>query len=168
MTGTLTRDGSDALITSCDGRQTWRLRDPDSLFPVDADFVSVYATVPEGPADPFVASRINYVPTEGFRCEFDWEGTLWRAAGNEPFWSVIMTEDGLTVRMPAEPPRVVPFTTQLGPVFLGDGLRVAFTPGLCADTMVDTMFGWSVTLEVDNRTLTGCGFEGMAAQTIHP
>jgi len=45
---------------------------------------------------------------------------------------------------------------------------VAFTPGLCADTMVDTMFGWSVTLEVDNRTLTGCGFEGMAAQTRRP
>lgn len=167
LTGTLERVDEGWTMTSCDQSTSWTILDPIRNLDNALGFASVYA---KGSNDAgWTVEHVNYLPFEGFDCQFDWDGVLWRAAGNEPFWMAELTEDGLMIRRPgSEMIGISPVEIAEGPVFMGPGLMLRFADETCADTMVDTMFGWTAELTLGDDTFLGCGFEGMAAQPIRP
>ena len=150
------------FFQACGSSTLVPLSDPQDVLGDVHSFVSVYAT--GSPQAGWKAVRINYVPFEGFDCRFDWNGTMWRAAGNEPFWSARLLEDGLAVRLMDADRRVYPvrvdgltFASQQG------ALELRLTEGLCQDTMADTRYGYTAELTVEGVTWQGCAFQGMAA-----
>lgn len=168
MTGTLERGTEGGLfLTPCNSESAFRLVDPEGYLDQAGGFASVYTTSAERDGRTvWQVMRVNYVPAEGFQCGYDWEGTMWRAAGNEPFWAATVSEDGVSVRLPERDLIVIPVSREQGPVFRGDGVTLQFTNRVCVDTMVDTDYGWVTVLEMNGRSYRGCGFQGMAEQPI--
>lgn len=163
VAGTLQWGTEGALyFQPCEREADLPLSDPDSLLGNAVRFVSFYAgRTADGALE---VERINYVPNEGFGCGFDWDGVLWRATGNEPFWMAAVAEDGMTIQFAGEEAVVLPVSTQDGPVFTDGDTELAFEPMTCQDSMADNVFGWTVTLSVEGSTFHGCGFEGLAGR----
>jgi uncharacterized membrane protein len=75
--------------------------------------LSVIATGMSGPppGDGFGADypsavtihEVVYAALEGFGCDFDLTGFVYRAFGNEPFWSVEVKPDTMVLRQPGSP-----------------------------------------------------------------
>jgi len=166
LTGTLERGTEGGLyVHSCGSDRTYRLVDEEGYLEKAGAFASVYAISSERDGrQVWQVLRVNYVPVEGFGCNYDWRGTLWRAAGNEPFWAARVSEDGLSLQFPDRDMVVIPVTKAQGPVFRGEGVTLSFSNRTCVDTMADTDFGWVTTLEWGGRSYRGCGFQGMAEQ----
>lgn len=144
----------------CEQDTDIRLADPRGLLGDAARFASFYAgRTADGGLE---VERINYLPTEGFGCGFDWDGVLWRAAGNEPFWMAAVSEDGMTIHFAGEEPVVLPVSLADAPVFRTDTTELVLEPMTCQDSMADNVFGWTATLTVDGSTFHGCGFQGLA------
>lgn len=166
LTGSLVRTDDGWSMTSCDESTRWTILDPTRNLDNALGFASVYA---KGSTEAgWTVEHVNYLPFEGFDCRFDWDGVLWRAAGNEPFWMAQVTEDGLSMVLSDADMIVVPVEASEGPAFMGNGVMLRFADEACADTMVDTLFGWVAELTVGDDTYLGCGFEGMAAQPVRP
>jgi len=166
LTGSITPAESGWTLTSCDQSTTWSILDPVRNLDNALGFASIYA---KGSNEAgWAIEHVNYLPFEGFDCQFDWEGVLWRAAGNEPFWMAELMEDGLSIRLPGSEMWAIPVEVAEGPVFTGQGIMLRFTDEACADTMVDTLYGWKTELSVGEDTYVGCGFEGMASQPVGP
>lgn len=89
------------------------------------------------------------------------EADTYRALGNEPFWSVTITDgrmrydapDGPRFSVPVPPPR----TTFNGHRYETDRLTLDVTHGECSDGMSDRRYADTVMVIVDGRTLRGCG-----------
>ena len=151
------------FLQPCEQDADIPLKDPDNLLGGAARFASFYAgrTADAG----LVVERINYVPTEGFGCGFDWDGVLWRAAGNEPFWMAYVAEDGLTIQFAGEEPLVLPVSLADAPIFRSGNTELVLEPITCQDSMADNVLGWTATLTLDGATFHGCGFQGLALAT---
>jgi putative lipoprotein len=97
---------------------------------------------------------------------------LYRASGNEPFWSATVGEDSIVFEQPEEPRRLAaPITgreTSAGRrVFHAETggsvphrFRVTLTPGRCADSMSGAIYSFSAEAVVDERPLSGCARAG--------
>lgn len=173
LTGTLERGTEGGIyVHACDSDRTYRLMDEEGYLDSAGSFASVYAVSSErGGREAWQVQRVNYVPIEGFGCAFDWRGTLWRAAGNEPFWAAHVSENLLKLRFPGFSEKdilVIPVSREQGPVFEGDGVTLLFSNRTCQDTMADTVYGWVSTLEFNGTRYQGCGFQGMAEQPTKP
>ena len=157
------------FLTPCGESAAIRMEDPEGMLERAGSFVSVHA-VPRGKGgkDGWIVVGINYMPGEGFDCSADWNAFLWRASGNEPFWSAEVGEDGLTLRTPEGPSRVLPVRVEEGPTFIADAREVTlrFLPGPCADTMSDTVYGYRVEFTQERKVLWGCGYQGLAAEPL--
>lgn len=94
-----------------------------------------------------------------------------RAQGNEPFWSLRMTDESITFQ-PMDGDAVtiapVPTATQDGDeeIFAaavgGRNFRLAVTGQLCVDTMSGMSFPSAVTVKLGDETYAGCGGEPAA------
>jgi uncharacterized membrane protein len=63
---------------------------------------------PDGPGSEFAAAiAIDYVlyafVEEGPGCDFEWDTFHYRARGNEPFWMLEVSDDGMRLVRPGEP-----------------------------------------------------------------
>lgn len=86
----------------------------------------------------------------------------YRAAGNEPFWSVTMEGGQLTLnrldggKLPAQP-----YVSGAAPgevvTTAGPAIRLQATDGLCRDSMSGMPYPQQVAVTVGGATLTGCG-----------
>lgn len=97
---------------------------------------------------------------------------LYRASGNEPFWSATVGEDSIVFEQPEEPRRLAaPITvreTSAGRrvVHAETGgsvphrIRLTLTPGRCADSMSGAIYSFSAEAVVDERPLSGCARAG--------
>lgn len=154
------------FLTPCGETDAVRLHDPDGIVANAQSFVSVH-TVPEGRdgSGGWTIVRPNYISREGFDCTLDWEGFLWRAAGNEPFWSAVLEEGRLSIRTPEEDPRTVPVRMVEERTFVSEeaGISLQFAPAFCRDTMADATYGYWAELTIQGRSMTGCGFRGLGA-----
>lgn len=91
--------------------------------------------------------------------------------GNEPFWQLRSTRDGVRFETPeggwdwnAEPLRPSPEGWVLtGATHLGAPFTLTLALGGCRDTMADAWFHLSSALDVDGRLYEGCGWLGPAA-----
>lgn len=95
----------------------------------------------------------------------------YRCTGTEPFWSIDITENGITFQSPDFGPVTYPFVP---PVTSGDAieyfsslgsgndqrnLKIILKPGSCSDGMSDIVYPYSVEAELDGQKLRGCAKE---------
>jgi uncharacterized membrane protein len=117
---------------------------------------------------------IDRVYTEGPGCdEKDLGVALFRAKGNEPFWSIDVTPSGVILQRPEEESLTAeyqPLETADGGVrhFIGDTtagkLELTLTPGTCSDGMSDTVYGWNATASINGTPLKGCAYSGLISE----
>jgi heat shock protein HslJ/uncharacterized membrane protein len=94
----------------------------------------------------------------------------YRALGNEPFWSVTITDGRMTYESPDGPRFVVP-APPARPSFNGrryqtDRLTLDITHGECSDGMSDRRYADTAMVIVDRRTMHGCGGEILAPASL--
>ena len=94
-----------------------------------------------------------------------------RCTGTEPFWSLDIAENGITFQTPESGPVTYPFTppvskgdvieffTSLGSGSGKNNLKIILKPGNCSDGMSETVYPYSVEVELDGQTLRGCAKE---------
>ena len=122
------------------------------------------------------ASALNLARTEG-RCQQPGgKEESWRAAGNEPGWLLAGGNEVVVIKRPGKPDLRLPFTplktdggvtpqskypggTRFDAVAEGNRLTVTFEKQLCHDTMADSVFGWTATVNLNGQTLKGCAWQ---------
>ena len=117
-----------------------------------------------------VVTRVHYLGLEGPDCGFNWDDFQYRGVGNEPFWAVNVTADGMRLTRPGVDDLFWPAVTRIEN---GDELRfvgaggdehpiaeLVVTPVPGRDTMSGSYFGWSATLEFDGEILRGRALVG--------
>lgn len=131
------------------------------------------------------ASALNLARTEG-RCQQPGgKEESWRAAGNEPGWLLAVGNEVVVIKRPGKPDLRLPFTplktdggvtpqskspggtpqskypsvTHFDASAEGNRLAVTFEKQLCHDTMVDSVFGWTATVNLNGQTLKGCAWQ---------
>ncbi len=113
------------------------------------------------------ASALNLARTEG-RCQQPGgKEESWRAAGNEPGWLLAVGNEVVVIKRPGKPDLRLPFTplkteggvTRLDTVAEGNRLALTFEKQLCHDTMADSVFGWTATVNLNGQTLKGCAWQ---------
>jgi putative lipoprotein len=118
--------------------------------------------------------KIERIYTEGPGCdEKDLGLSLFRARGNEPFWSVDVGPAGVKVQRPDQPELVAEYQPLekldgggrkfAGKTDAGD-VELVLTPGTCKDGMSDTVYGWNASLKVGATEYKGCAFSGLMSE----
>ena len=118
---------------------------------------------------------IDRVYTEGPGCdEKDLGMALFRAKGNEPFWSVDVTPSGVILTRPEKETLTFEYqpldkaedgTRTFKSELLNDGkIELTLVPGKCSDGMSDTVYGWNATAIVDGEQLKGCAYSGLVSE----
>ena len=119
-------------------------------------------------------STIERIYSEGPGCdEQDLGLALFRARGNEPFWSLDVTPSGVNLQRPDQ----AMLTAEYQPLekaadgvrhFIGDTaegkLELTLTPGKCSDGMSDTVYGWSAVAKIGDQQLKGCAYTGLVSE----
>lgn len=163
-------DSTQALWTP------WRELAVDAGEPAEL-FAVVEGRVAAAPAEGFgmdyagslIVDRVLYVAREGYGCAAPWGRFAFRAFGNEPFWSLTIAADSITLIRPGESERTwhggqrVPalgeFTITAGnPAASGVAVRVTAEP--CRDTMTGSYFGHSATVRLGGDSIVGCALAG--------
>jgi putative lipoprotein len=112
--------------------------------------------------------KVLYVAKEGFRCDLDLSAFCYRAYGNEPFWSVWISSEGIVVKMPGYEDRrwtdIEERTTEEGVQFAAKGpsgpLWVRIVDGPCHDTMSGAYFAYAARLQIGDEAFMGCALKG--------
>jgi uncharacterized membrane protein len=117
---------------------------------------------------------IDRVYTEGPGCdEKDLGMALFRAKGNEPFWSIDVTPSGVIIARPEhetltfeyQPLAKADDGTRTFKGEMPDGkLELTLVPGKCTDGMSDTVYGWNATAMIDGEQLKGCAYSGLVSE----
>ena len=113
------------------------------------------------------ASGVNLARTEG-RCQQP-GGTdeSWRAGGNEPGWALAVGAERIVLKRQGQPDVHVPGAaltvtdgvTRFEAQTEATRLAARFEPKPCRDTMADSIFGWTATVEVNGKALKGCAWQ---------
>lgn len=115
------------------------------------------------------ASEINMARSEG-RCQLPGgQEEVWRAAGNEPGWSLVASPANETVVLKrlGKPDVSLPyaaFKSESGGAQFeaskdNQKLAVRFEHKQCRDTMADAVYGWTATVNVNGQVLKGCAWQ---------
>jgi len=146
--------------------------DTTGLFAVVEGRVGPTAPVPgsgAGHARTLIVDRVLYVAREGYGCAAPWDRFAFRAFGNEPFWSLTILGDSVTLIRPGEEERIwhgaertsAPdglLVTSGNPA--SGGVTAHLTTAPCRDTMAGSYFGYSAVVRIDGDSLTGCALQG--------
>ena len=177
------------VFTPCDSAQPLWVVDSSQILwtpyrelaPDPADTAGLFAVVQGHPGPPpesgfgatyagaLIVERVLYVAREGYGCAAPWDRFAYRAFGNEPFWSLTIAADSITLVRPGEPERIwrgsrrvsAPdgFTVTAGDPASG-GVTVHLTAAPCRDTMAGSYFGHTAAVRVAGDSLVGCGLAG--------
>lgn len=127
-------------------------------------YVELFGTVEGG---MFRVSGLNMARTEG-RCQQPGgKDEAWRAAGNEPGWLLAAGGEQVIVKRLGKSDVVLPYApfkseggvTQQELAGNGHKLALRFEKTACHDTMADSVFGWTVTVNLDGTELKGCAWQ---------
>jgi uncharacterized membrane protein len=176
-------------FSECDGgREGWVINESgDELVavyeelattPYQPVFVEVRGEWLEAPAEGFgagfgAALRITELlraENEGFGCGLDLGAVQYLARGNEPFWSLRIRDDGMSMRLPGDPEDIVfpapEIEAQPGLVTYESenahsGIRVMLERRRCVDTMSGARYAWTARVDIGSMRLSGCAAEGI-------
>lgn len=144
--------------------------------PYEEIFCIVEGVLGPAPEDGFGADYIGaievvkllYMAKEGFRCNLDLDGFCYRTFGNEPFWSVRVSAEGMTLSMPGYEDRswtdIREHHVDEGIRYVADGphgsLDLLITPEPCHDTMSGAYFAYSARMRLGDEGFTGWALKG--------
>ena len=117
---------------------------------------------------------IDRVYSEGPGCdEKDLGLALFRAKGNEPFWSIDVTPSGVVLTRP----ETETLTFEYQPLAKADDgtrtfkselpdnkLELTLVPGKCSDGMSDAVYGWTATGTINGTAFKGCAYSGLVSE----
>ena len=112
-------------------------------------------------------SAVNQARTEG-HCQLPGANReSWRAAGNEPGWLLAIGNEAVALKRQDKPDVRIPYAaptseggvTKFNIVTEATRMTIRFENVLCSDTMADSIFGWTATVEVNGQTLKGCAWQ---------
>lgn len=112
-------------------------------------------------------SAVNQARTEG-HCQLPGANReSWRAAGNEPGWLLAIGNEFVALKRQDKPDVMTPYAaptseggvTKFNIVTEATRMTMRFENVLCRDTMADSIFGWTATVEVNGQTLKGCAWQ---------
>jgi uncharacterized membrane protein len=148
--------------------------------------ISVIATGTTGPsqADGFGAQypgtvfidEVIYAALEGFECDFDVTGFVFRAFGNEPFWMVEVLPGSMRLIRPGSPELTWPGVSEekKGDVIVlaGTGGEISgsltIEPGPGYDNMSGSYFHHKANFDLDGEIFSGAALRGLATTGGHP
>lgn len=122
-----------------------------------------------GPARRLVTEEVRRASLNQQGCDEDLDGLLYRATGNEPFWSVDVSPLDLVFNRPDADPIVFPFAAPVdsggarvysSTVPAGPTLRLTLEEVRCQDGMSGFWFPFRAEVSIDGETMTGCAAEG--------
>jgi putative lipoprotein len=120
-------------------------------------------------AGALTVTEVLYVAGEGLDCDFAWDRFLFRAQGNEPFWTVEVLPDRMSLTRPGQDDlvwtEVRETRTEEALNFVGLGenqapieLIITADPG--RDTMSGAYYGLSARLDFAGQSFTGNALKG--------
>lgn len=117
-------------------------------------------------------TRVYRLQNEGHGCNADnFQHLMLRASGNEPFWSLSITRQGMLFERPDHPPLALPYLEEQLPggqaSFSSEAdnqrLNLWVAPQRCADSASGAISHLSAELRLDDgQTLRGCAYYGGA------
>jgi uncharacterized membrane protein len=116
-----------------------------------------------------VVKEVLYAAGEGFGCDTDWSRFSYRASGNEPFWTLHITPQELSLNQLGLEERIWPLTSEKhardaahfsGQAPDGSIIEVVFSQDPCRDSMSGAYYSLSVAIQIEGGKLFGCGMEG--------
>jgi uncharacterized membrane protein len=116
--------------------------------------------------------EVVYVAGEGFGCDFDWSRFLYRAQGNEPFWTLEVLPTQMRLSRPGHEDltwSVVKESRSEGTIVFRaadagvPAVEIRIERGPSRDTMSGAYYGLSARLELDGESFRGNALPGAAA-----
>lgn len=123
--------------------------------------------------DRLRATRLYRLQSEGQGCgEEGFPRMVARVSGNEPFWNVTISAQGLILQRPDEPPLAVPYLEEQlpeGRLYFsseanGQSLSLWLAPQRCQDDMSGAIRHLRAELRLKDQRFTGCAYLGGARQ----
>ena len=140
-----------------------------SLF---VDLRGQLSATPEAGLDgKFVPSQVYRLQAEGPGCEdLNFKRSSLRASGQEPGWSVLVSNRGLVLDRPGQEPLALPYLEEqlpegrfnLSSEANGERLELWIAPQRCVDSMSGTVQHLSAELRLNGKVLRGCASFGGA------
>ena len=172
--------GEDSTLWAIDSTQlTWDVHRELSpgLEQYEEVFVVVEGSQADAPLDGFGADydgafnvdRVLYGATEGWGCDLDLSRFEFRLAGNEPFWTLVITDSAPELSRMDRPGQVWGEirieTTETGLTYVGrngesGSLAVDLSEEPCRDSMSGAYHGYSATVMLGGEELRGCAIRG--------
>lgn len=185
LQGEITRSGGQLLLRTCQGQRQLKLVDTattglpdDARALLDDGAQSLFADVrgklvsrADG-NDQLQLTRVYRLQHEGHGCNADnFQHLMLRASGNEPFWSLRITRQGMLFERPDHPPLALPYLEEQLPggqaSFSSEAdnqqLNLWVAPQRCVDSASGAVSHLSAELRLDDgQILRGCAYYGGA------
>lgn len=176
--GHLQASATGWILQPCDPAQhtfqlspNMRQREQYTISCEAADSPGCFADVLVQPAtltdQPGTLSGILRLEAESAGCATqELAGTLLHVQGNEPFWHIVVSRQGLLLSSPTQEPVALPHMTEQlpdGSLHLSSQanyqhLSLWLTPAICTDSMSGAYRHLSARLEWQGQTLSGCAY----------
>lgn len=177
LQGNLTQNNGEWLFQPCSTTTSYTLKPSAAL---TDEFNTLIADAPSGLfadlAGQLDSSHHYFTPTQRYRLQAeghdcndpDFARLQVRVSGNEPFWSLLQTPQGLIFNPPGSSAVALPYIEEQLP----DGrfhisteaneqsLRLWLTPQSCTDSMSGTVHHLTAQLQWNKQTLNGCASFG--------
>ncbi|NQD94417.1 hypothetical protein HP532_17380 [Pseudomonas sp. CrR25] len=162
----ISNDGATSIV-----RETAELLG-DGPGPLFADLRGRLAASDKAGVDGRLAlSQLYRLQLEGQGCDdLNFKRTTLRASGQEPFWSVAVSGQGLILERPGQPPLALPYLEEQLPEGRlnltseanGQRLELWVAPQRCVDSMSGAVQHLAAELRLDGQVMRGCGYFGGA------
>jgi len=135
-------------------------------------FVDLRGILDNPDADQATSLAINSfyrIQLEGHACDDpDFNKLILRVHGNEPFWALLLTTDGLLLAQPDQQPLALPYIEEQLPdgfTYISsqadqEQLQLWISPQQCTDSMSGNFNHLSAMLDWNGHIFNGCGHYG--------
>jgi putative lipoprotein len=176
--------GADEALWAIDSTNVqWELH--QELAPGAEPYEEVFVAVSGNPGETltdgfgvdysgsFYVDRVVYAATEGWGCDLDLTRFLFRLSGNEPFWSLTVTDTATVLNRMDAPQQVWGEVTaeasDSGFSYVGGSgesgsVKVSISDEPCRDTMSGAYHAYSASVVVNGEVLRGCAIRGSDKQ----
>ncbi|MCQ4241691.1 COG3650 family protein [Stutzerimonas stutzeri] len=184
LQGEITRSEGLLLLRTCQGQRQLELIDTatgleedvqalwsDGGQPLFADVRGKLVSRPDGTGQ-LQLTRVYRLQHEGHGCNTDnFQQLMLHASGNEPFWSLRITRQGMLLERPDHPPLALPYLEEQLPggqtSFSSEAdnqqLNLWVAPQRCMDSASGAVSHLTAELRLDDgQTLRGCAYFGGA------
>ncbi|YCH20615.1 hypothetical protein M1D96_16030 [Pseudomonas sp. D1-3] len=185
LQGELTRENGQLWLKPCEDPRRFAITEGTTTITQDAsellgdshsalfaDLRGLMGSTPISGADGAMqVGRVYRLQPEGHGCDDpNFKRTLVRAAGQEPFWSVTVSNQGMVLSGPDREPLALPYMEEQlpeGRINLtseanGERVELWLAPQRCVDSMSGAVQHMSAQLRLNGKLMRGCAAFGGA------